>query len=112
MRETRNIQTIEGVRGYIDKKGTAQLNLEDVSRGLGITKKADSGNEVVNWTRVREYLADLGVVQKCTTGDYIPENIFYRLAMKAKNEAAQALGIPGVGNEIIPFSRGASICEI
>lgn len=104
MRETRNIQTIEGVRGYIDQKGTAQLNLEDVSRGLGFTKKADSGNEVVNWTRVREYLADLGVVQKCTTGDYIPENIFYRLAMKAKNEAAQAFQAK-IADEILPSIR-------
>lgn len=63
--------------------GTAYLNLEAVARGLGFVKKADSGNEVVNWTRVRGYLSDLGVEQKCTTGDYIPENIFYRLAMKA-----------------------------
>ena len=74
------------------------------ARGLGFTKKADSGNEVVNWTRVRHYLSELGVVQKCTTGDYIPENIFYRLAMKAKNETAekfQAL----VADEIIPSIR-------
>ena len=69
-----------------------------------MVKKADSGNEVVNWTRVRGYLSDLGVEQKCTTGDYIPENIFYRLAMKAKNETAekfQAL----VADEIIPTIR-------
>ena len=94
---------ISGVSCY-ERDGTAYLRLEDVARGLGFTKKADSGNEVVNWTRVRQYLADLGVVQKCTTGDYIPENIFYRLAMKAKNETAekfQAL----VADEIIPSIR-------
>ena len=50
-----------------------------MARGLGFTTVATSGNEVVNWTRVRQYLADLGVVQKCTTGDHIPESIFYRL---------------------------------
>ena len=94
---------ISGVSCY-ERDGTAYLRLEDVARGLGFTKKADSGNEVVNWTRVRQHLADLGVVQKCTTGDYIPENIFYRLAMKAKNETAekfQAL----VADEIIPSIR-------
>lgn len=94
---------ISGVSCY-EQDGTAYLRLEDVARGLGFTKKADSGNEVVNWTRVRQHLADLGVVQKCTTGDYIPENIFYRLAMKAKNETAekfQAL----VADEIIPNIR-------
>lgn len=94
---------ISGVSCY-ERDGTAYLRLEDVARGLGFTKKADSGNEVVNWTRVRQYLADFGVVHFCTTGDYIPENIFYRLAMKAKNETAekfQAL----VADEIIPRIR-------
>lgn len=98
-----NLQIISGVSCY-EEKGTAYLRLEDVARGLGFTKKADSGNEVVNWTRVRAHLSSLGVVQKCTTGDYIPENIFYRLAMKAKNETAekfQAL----VADEIIPSIR-------
>lgn len=97
------IMNISGVDCY-EKDGTAYLNLEAVARGLGFVKKADSGNEVVNWTRVRGYLSDLGVEQKCTTGDYIPENIFYRLAMKAKNETAekfQAL----VADEIIPTIR-------
>lgn len=97
------IMNISGVDCY-EKDGTAYLNLEAVARGLGFVKKADSGNEVVNWTRVRGYLSDLGVEQKCTTGDYIPENIFYRLAMKARNETAekfQAL----VADEIIPTIR-------
>lgn len=97
------IMNISGVDCY-EKDGTAYLDLEAVARGLGFVKKADSGNEVVNWTRVRGYLSDLGVEQKCTTGDYIPENIFYRLAMKAKNETAekfQAL----VADEIIPTIR-------
>ena len=97
------IINIRGIECY-EQNGTAYLKLETVAKGLGFTKKADSGNEVVNWTRVRGYLADLGVVQKCTTGDFIPENIFYRLAMKAKNETAekfQAL----VADEIIPSIR-------
>lgn len=97
------IMIINGVSCY-EKDGIAYLNLEAVARGLGFTKKANSGNEVVNWTRVRGYLSDFGVVQKCTTGDFIPENIFYRLAMKAKNETAekfQAL----VADKIIPSIR-------
>ena len=59
--------------------GGAYLKLEDVARGLGFTTVATSCNEVIRWARVRQYLADLGVVQKCTTGEYIPENIFCRL---------------------------------
>ncbi|MDY4007505.1 MAG: phage antirepressor KilAC domain-containing protein [Candidatus Limiplasma sp.] len=99
----RDIISIQGVQCY-EKDGVAYLNLEAVARGLGFTKRADSGNEVVNWTRVRSYLLDLGVEQKCTTGDFIPENIFYRLAMKARNETAerfQAL----IADEVIPAIR-------
>lgn len=97
------IMNISGIQCY-EKDGIAYLKLENVARGLGFTKKADSGNEVVNWTRVRGYLADLGVVQKCTTGDFIPENIFYRLAMKAKNETAEKFQAK-VADEIIPSIR-------
>lgn len=97
------IININGISCY-EKDGTAYLSLEAVARGLGFVKKADSGNEVVNWTRVRGYLSDLGVEQKCTTGDFIPENIFYRLAMKAKNEAAEKFQAK-IADEVIPSIR-------
>ena len=42
-----NLITISGVRGFIDENGVAQLNLEDCSRGIGFTRIAASGNEVV-----------------------------------------------------------------
>lgn len=96
---------ISGVSCY-EKDGTAYLKLEDVARGLGFTQTAKSGNEVIRWERVTKYLAEFGIP---TSGDgslpsYIPENIFYRLAMKARNETAekfQAL----VADEIIPTIR-------
>lgn len=99
------IMNISGVDCY-EKDGAAYLNLEAVARGLGFTQTAASGNEVVRWERVRKYLMELRVP---TSGDgslpdFIPENIFYRLAMKAKNETAerfQAL----VADEIIPTIR-------
>ena len=105
-----SIMTIGGVNCY-EKDGVAYLNLEAVARGLGFTTVAASGNEVIRWNTVYRYLEDLGVAGSCNgTGykencpDYIPENVFYRLAMKAKNEAAekfQAL----VADEIIPSIR-------
>lgn len=95
--------TINGVRGYIDENGKAQLNLEDVSRGLGFTQKAASGNEVVRWERVNKYLSELRFIP--TSGDgYIPENIFYRLAMKAKNDIAEYFQAK-VADEILPTIR-------
>lgn len=93
---------ISGVSCY-EQDGTAYLKLEDVARGLGFTRTAASGNEVVMWSRVDNYLSDLGV-HTCVHDGFIPENIFYRLAMKAKNETAekfQAL----VADEIIPSIR-------
>jgi len=93
------------VRGYLDKNGTAHLNLEDVARGLGFTTVATSGNECVRWERVRGYLVDMKFIP--ASGDapeFIPENIFYRLAMKAKNETAEAFQIK-VADEILPSIR-------
>lgn len=97
------LMTIENVRGYIDNDGTAYLNLEDVSRGLGFTEIAKSGNECVKWSRVRKYLSDFNFID--TSGDgFIPENIFYRLAMKAKNETAEKFQAK-VADEILPTIR-------
>ena len=99
---------IRGVRGY-EQDGVAHLHIEDVARGLGFTRTAESGNEVVRWERVDGYLSDLKFVP--TRGHdgnqhdyYIPENIFYRLCMKAKNEVAEKFQAK-VADEIIPSIR-------
>lgn len=102
-----------GVECY-EKDGTAYLKLETVARGLGFTRTAASGNEVVRWETVRKYLEELGVptswhgdspqVGKDGLPDFIPENIFYRLAMKAKNETAEKFQ-ELVADEIIPSIR-------
>lgn len=103
------IQTFCGVRGY-EKDGVAYLHIEDVARGLGFTYEAtSSGNTVVRWNRVDEYLQGLGFVATCGDGAkphnyYIPENIFYRLCMKAKNDVAEAFQTK-VADEIIPSIR-------
>lgn len=99
------IVNISGIEGF-DKNGTVYLKLETVARGLGFTQNAASGNEVVRWERVRKYLADFGVP---TSGDgklpeFIPENIFYRLAMKAKNETAEKFQA-FVADEVLPSIR-------
>lgn len=96
------IMSISGVDCY-EKDGVAYLKLESVARGLGFTQLAKSGNEVVRWERVNKYLEEFGIP---TSGDggYIPENIFYRLAMKAKNAAAEAFQAK-VADVIIPSIR-------
>lgn len=101
-----NLQIISGVKCY-EENGTAYLRLEDVARGLGFTQtQTKNGVEYtsIRWETVNRYLDDIGFPNKLGKDDYIPENIFYRLAMKAKNETAekfQAL----VADEIIPSVR-------
>jgi len=96
--------------GYIDDKGTAWFNAEFVARGLGFTTVANSGNVVVRWNTVHKYLMDFGVATSCN-GDYqancpafLPENIVYRLAMKANNDAAVEFQMK-IANEILPSIR-------
>lgn len=96
-----NLISISGVRGYIGENGVAHLNLVDCARGLGFT---ETKGEYIRWQRVEGYLAELGFSICGERPEFIPENIFYRLAMKAKNETAekfQAL----VADEILPAIR-------
>ena len=96
------IINIDGVECY-EKDGTAYLKLETVARGLGFTE-TKSGKEYVMWRRVDGYLTELGFGISAERPEYIPENIFYRLAMKAKNEVAEKFQAK-VADEIIPSIR-------
>lgn len=108
---TQEIMNIQGIDCY-EENGVAYLKLETVARGLGFTQEKN-GVEYVKWERVNGYLAELGFSpevgkdgfsQQVGKDTYIPENIFYRLAMKAKNETAeqfQAL----IADEVIPQIR-------
>ena len=96
------IMNISGIECY-EKDGTAYLSLDTVARGLGFTRIATSGNEVIRWERVEGYLKELGV-PTCGHDSFIPENIFYRLAMKAKNEAAEKFQAK-IADEVIPSIR-------
>ena len=95
------IINISGVDCY-EKDGTAYLKLETVARGLGFTE-AKNGKEYVMWRRVDNYLSELGFGTSAEN-KFIPENIFYRLAMKAKNETAERFQAM-VADEIIPSIR-------
>lgn len=49
------------VRTLLNEDGSISINLEDAARGLGFITVATSGNEVVRWARVREYLVEFNV---------------------------------------------------
>lgn len=96
------IINIDGVECY-EKDGVAYLKLETVARGLGFVDNS-KGTEYVRWNTVRQYLKDIGFSQEVAKDDFIPENTFYRLAMKAKNEVAERFQAK-VADEIIPSIR-------
>lgn len=112
-----NIVTIENVRGYVDRTNTVYLNLEDVARGLGWTKveiKNGKEYESIRKARILKYLEDFSFFdhewsKDINTGEYllpeyIPENIFYKLCMKANNTLARAFQ-DKVADEILPSIR-------
>lgn len=97
-----NLVTIQNVRGYIDTNGTAYLNLEDVARGLGFEREKN-GKMYVMWDRVNKYIEELYFHTSVEKG-FIPENIFYKLCMKANNEVARKFQ-DLVCDEILPSIR-------
>ena len=97
------IITIKNVRGYIDEKGIAFLNLEDVARGLGFVDKS-KGTEKIRWARVNGYLESFNYSATNGADGFIPENIFYKLCMKANNETARKFQ-DLVCDEILPSIR-------
>lgn len=105
------VQVFCGVRGY-EEDGVAYLHIEDSARGLGF-EKTENKNGVeynsIRWAIVEGYLKDFGFRQEGVENGkphdyYIPENIFYRLCMKAKNEVAEKFQAK-VADEIIPSIR-------
>lgn len=102
----KEILNISGVECY-EKDGTAYLKLESVAKGLGFTTTQNIGGvEYINvrWKRVEEHLEEIGFATCGKRPEFIPENIFYRLAMKAKNETAEKFQAV-VADEIIPSIR-------
>lgn len=112
MSEDTSIVAIGNVHAYLDKDGTVWLNAEDVARGLGFVDhqekdSATSGRkiyEVIRWARVNQYLSEFGYPKTVGSNDYIPENMFYRLAMKANNSVAEKFQVK-VADEILPAIR-------
>lgn len=101
------IVTIQNVRGYCDETGTAWLNAADVARGLGFTQTQNkSGKEYtsIRWERVNQHLAEFGFPQKVGEDSFIPENMFYRLVWKSRDEKALAFQA-FVADEILPTLR-------
>lgn len=89
-----NIIIVANVQGYLDAQNVAWLSAEDVAKGFGFTYKKD-GVEYIRWERINSYLESFGYFAtrgenspRVGKGDYLPENMVYRLGFKANNETA------------------------
>lgn len=101
-----NIIKINNVRGYQNENGIAQLNLEDVARGLGFTQTKNNV-QYIRWETIKNYLKEFTFPtswENATLPEYIPENIFYKLCFKAKNEVARKFQ-DMVTDEVLPSIR-------
>lgn len=79
----------------IDENGSAWINAEDAARGLGFISneiKNDKKYTSIRWSTLNKYLQSFSFLQQNAeigADDFIPENMFYRLAFKAHNDAAE-----------------------
>lgn len=97
-----SVIAIDGIECY-EQDGTVYLSLEAVARGLGFTQTKNSV-EYIRYETIDRYLSEIGFPNKLGKRSFIPENIFYRLAMKAKNEVAEAFQAK-IADEVIPAIR-------
>ena len=107
MESAPQIVEVQGVHGYIDQNGVAWLNAKDVAHGLGyIQVQSKNGKEYtsIRYERINIYLTQWGFPHRVGENDFIPENLFYLLAMKASNEAAKKFQLK-IANEILPSIR-------
>ena len=92
------------IRAIKNNDGSISVNIEDVARGLGFTRLAGSGNEVIRWDRINAYLESFGHAQKVGMGDFIPETLFYLLGMKGTNEKAKDFQV-WIAKDVLPSIR-------
>ena len=90
---------------WYEQDGTLYFNLEQCARGLGFVDTSKGDKAYVRWNVVSEYLTDFGFSQEVAKNIlFIPENIFYRLAMKAKNETAERFQA-WIADKVVPSIR-------
>ena len=95
------------VRTFKNDDGSISINVEDSAVGLGWSRTEVKNGKVyhsIMWKRLNDNISELGFAQKCAKDDYIPESLFYLLAMKANNEIARKFQT-WLAVEVIPSIR-------
>lgn len=74
-------------RAMMNPDGSISVNAEDAAVGFGWTQEKN-GKTYVKWERMNGFCKEFGLSPLVGKDDYIPESLFYRLAMKANNSTA------------------------
>ena len=111
------VSSFGSIKYYKTDDTTIYLDAEEVCRGLGFIRVVDEKigdplvgpqhikhHDHIRWDRVNKYLQEFGYPYNVGRGDFIPENMVYRLAMKAKNEKAIRFQA-WLADEVIPQIR-------
>lgn len=96
-------------RAIKNEDGSISIDAEDTAIGLGWidnSQRATNGSRLlkVRWARMNKYCKEYGFPIQLGKGDFIPESLFYLLAMKANNKVAQEFQ-KWLAVEVIPQIR-------
>lgn len=87
------IQIIENeysgrLRLRVDENNTVLVNAGDAARGYGYCSADKKGARHIKWDMVNSILGEFGNTGTIGENDYIPETLFYILAMRSDSPAA------------------------
>lgn len=95
------------IRTVKNNDGSISVNLEDAARGLGFTQTQNKNGKTyisVRWERISKYLDEFGFSPQVGEESFIPESVFYLLAMKANNDSAKSFQV-WVAKDVLPIIR-------
>ena len=91
------------VRKIKNEDGSISINAEDAALGFG-WYQIKNNKRYVKWERVNGFISEFENSPQVKKDDYIPESLFYLLAMKANNDVARKFQT-WLAVEVIPVIR-------
>lgn len=95
------------VRTIKNDDGSISINAEATAKGLGFVQNQNKNGKIytsIRWETMNNYCKEFNFPNKLGKDDYIPESLFYLLAMKANNEVARKFQT-WLAVEVIPQIR-------
>ncbi|MFH5827300.1 ORF6C domain-containing protein [Clostridium perfringens] len=91
------------VRTIKNDDGSISINVEDAALGFG-WYQIKNNKRYVKWERVNGFISEFENSPQVEKDDFIPESLFYLLAMKANNDVARKFQT-WLAVEVIPVIR-------